>query len=257
MKKIFIRIGFLSLLFCSGCATVATNTITQTSTIDALLAGSYDGSVSCRQLLQYGDFGIGTFDRLDGEMILLNGRIYQVKADGAVYMPDPSVTSPFASVCRFVPDNHFTLQSKSDYKMIQETIDQAVPNKNIFCAVRIHGRFASMKTRSVPAQTKPYPLLADVTKNQPVFNMESIQGTIVGFRCPDFVKGVNVPGYHFHFLSDDSTRGGHILDFVLDEGNCEVDVCHRFLLVLPEGGKGMEHLDLSLDRTGELQKVEK
>lgn len=248
---------FLLLLFCFGCSKETTDTITQASTIEALMAGAYDGSVSCAELLKNGDFGLGTFDRLDGEMIILKGEVLQVKADGCVYRPKGSLLSPFASVCYFRPEERLDIKDESDYQKTREIIDAAIPNNNIFYAIKIHGKFSRMKTRSVPAQTKPYPVLAEVTKNQPVFDLKDIEGTIVGFRCPAFAGGVNVTGYHFHFISDDLARGGHILDFVLEEGLCEIDACHRYLLVLPEGGRGLEGIDLSLDRRSEIEKVEK
>ncbi len=257
MKTLSIRILLITLLFSAGCATTSTDTVTQTSTIDALLAGVYDGTISCGELLGYGNFGIGTFDRLDGEMIVLDGKVYQVKADGLVYTPSPVLLTPFASVCYFAPEDRFGIEGPADYPAVRETIDKAVPNQNLFCAVKIEGKFGKMKTRSVPAQSKPYPPLAEVTKDQPVFELEDARGTIVGFRCPPFVEGINVPGYHFHFLSDDRTAGGHVLEFTLDEGECEVDVCNRYLLILPEGGEGLAGLDLSRDRSEELEAVER
>ncbi|MBN2453564.1 MAG: acetolactate decarboxylase [Candidatus Omnitrophica bacterium] len=255
MEKI-LPLLLLLCLFC-GCASVATNTITQVSTIDALLAGSYDGVMSCGELLKYGDFGIGTFDRLEGEMIILDDRVFQVKSDGLVYSPSLSILTPFASVGYFVPDKRFDLPPGADLHGAEDAIDTAVPNKNIFLALKIHGTFRYMKTRSVPLQDKPYPALTEVTKNQPVFEISDVSGTIVGFRCPDYVKGINVPGYHFHFISDDLKKGGHVLDFTLKEGTVEADLCGRYLLILPDDGKGLEGLDLSRDRSAELQKVER
>lgn len=258
MKRFLSRgMLFLFLLFCFGCSKGTTNTITQASTIEALMAGAYDGSVSCAELLKSGNFGLGTFDRLDGEMIILNGEVFQVKADGGVYRPKGSLLSPFAAVCFFTPEKRFDIKEESDYQRTRDIIDNAILNKNIFYAVKIHGRFSGMKTRSVPPQTRPYPVLTEVTKNQPVFDFKDIEGTVVGFRCPPFAGGVNVPGYHFHFISDDLARGGHILDFVLEEGLCEIDACHRYLLVLPEGGRGLEGIDLSRDRRSEVEKVER
>ena len=112
MKKLLL---VFVLVFCGGCLTGQADRITQTSTIDALLAGAYDGQITCRQLLSYGDFGIGTFDKLDGEMTVLNGKIYQVKSDGKVYNPAGDTKTPFATVCNFKPDIQFAIQS-ADFK---------------------------------------------------------------------------------------------------------------------------------------------
>lgn len=250
MRKLWM---ILPVIFIAGCVT--SNRITQTSTIDALLAGAYDGQVECKQLLSYGDFGIGTFDRLDGEMTVLDGNVYQIKADGKVYRPAANIKSPFATVCRFRPDNDFEIKS-ADFKTAESIIDSKFPNQNIFAAVKITGTFKYIKTRSVPAQNKPYPPLVEVAKNQPVFEMHDVRGTIVGFRSPPFVKGVNVSGYHFHFLDKDFAQGGHVLDFQLDAGKCEIDKCNELLLILPEDDV-LKDIDLSKDKSKELQKVEK
>lgn len=244
-------------LLAAGCATAPENTVFQTSTIDALLVGVYDGHLSCRDLLKQGDFGIGTFEALDGEMVVLDGRIYQVKADGSVAEVKNDASTPFASVCFFQPDIRFDPAPASDFAAIEEQVNRLAPNQNLFCAVRISGKFKTMHTRSVPRQKKPYPPLHKVTAKQPEFFMKDIEGDIVGFRCPDFVKGVNVPGYHLHFISRDRTQGGHILGFELAEGRGAVDLLNRFYLQLPEDAESFAAADLSKDRSEELHAVEK
>jgi acetolactate decarboxylase len=241
----------------SGCSTAVPNTVTQVSTIDAILAGAYDGQVTCRELISHGDFGIGTFDNLDGEMVLVDGRMYQVKADGKVYSPSLDTETPFAVVVDFAPEVRMKLKRRLNFQSFVEMMDKKMPATNLFSAVRIKGRFESMRTRSVPAQKKPYPPLAEVTKNQPEFDMSNVSGTIVGFRCPPYVKGINMPGYHLHFLSDDLSSGGHVLDFVFDEGVVEIDFCNRFLMILPEDDSAFSELDLGVDRSGDLEKAER
>lgn len=252
MKKLLL---VFTLIFITGCLPAAKNRISQTSTIDALLAGAYDGQMTCGKLLTYGDFGIGTFDKLDGEMTVLGGKVYQIKTDGKVYCPVASTTTPFATVCNFQPDTQFEIQS-ADFKITESFLDEKFPNQNIFLAVKISGTFKHIKVRSVPAQQKPYQPLAEVVKKQSVFDINDVSGTIVGFRTPPFVKGVNVAGYHFHFLSDDFTQGGHVLDFELTGGECKIDRCDEFLLILPKDDV-LKDIDLSKDKTEELQKVEK
>jgi len=256
MKHLFYLIIGLSLII-SGCAAPGKNTAFQTSTIDALLAGVYDGNMSCRDLLKHGDFGIGTFDHLDGEMVTLDGKIYQVKADGKVYNPDMSLKTPFATICQFDADETILIKPGLDYDEFEKMLNEFAPNQNLFYAIKITGQFKSMKTRSVPAQHKPYPPLKEITKNQPEFNMKNISGTIVGFRCPPYVKGINVPGYHLHFISSDRTQGGHILNFEVADGKCEIDVLTQFFLTLPVNDKEFAGTDLSLNRTKELKAVEK
>lgn len=258
MKRLvpFLCIG-LVIVF-SACTSLPTkNTITQAATIDALLAGAYDGSMTCGELLRYGDLGIGTFDRLDGEMVVVDGCVFQVKADGKVYRPESHVKTPFAAVCPFSADRTVTFGTGTDYDEVKRMLDELVPNQNIFCAIKMNGTFTRMHTRSVPAQEKPYPPLARVTRNQPEFHMDNISGQIVGFRCPAYVKGINVPGYHLHFLSDDRTRGGHILGFEIARASGGVDICDHFLLILPRADEMFGSVDLTKDRAAELEEVEK
>ena len=255
------RIGLISLiaLMCAalvGCSTGPADTITQVSTIDALLAGAYDSEVTCADVMARGDFGLGTFEHLDGEMVLLDGTLYQVKADGKVYTSPTTTPTPFASVCRFQPERSLAINAPTDFAGLEELIDAAAPNKNLFCAIRVDGRFARVRTRSVPAQTKPYPPLAEVTKDQPEFEITDVEGTLVGFRCPAYVKGINVPGYHLHFLTADRSRGGHVLELEITEGAASLDICHRLLIILPREAGGFATTDLTQDRTRELQAIE-
>ncbi len=252
MKKGIVLI----LLLLVGCATPQRNTITQISTIDALLASAYDGQMTLDQLCKYGDLGIGTFDALDGELILLDHQVYQACADGTVKLMPTNATTPFASVVNFMPDLTPCLKNVLTEKTFQTAVDELAPNQNLFLAVRFDGYFTSMKVRSVSKQEKPYPPLAEVAQHQAVFEYIGVSGTILGFRCPSFVKGINVSGYHLHFISDDKTKGGHILDFTTIGGNLQLDTCNRFYMVLPEQEQ-FAVLDLSKDRSTELEKVEK
>jgi len=258
MRRYVFTIVFGTVLFFFGCAPSGhKDTVTQYSTIDALLSGFYDGDISCKELLNYGNFGIGTFNRLEGEMIILDGSVFQVKADGVVYKPAVETKTPFATVCCFHSDQELVFNKRLDFDALQTVIDEAVPNKNIFCAIKITGTFAQMKTRSLPAQKKPYPPLLEVTKNQPEFLMENVKGTLLGFRCPSYVKGINVSGYHLHFISQDLNQGGHVISFELVNGRGEMDVCRTFYLILPENQDAFRCVDLSKNRSKELERVEK
>lgn len=250
-----LAVGWLALT--GGCATRGRDTVTQVATIDALLAGAFDGSMALSELLQYGDLGIGTFDRLDGEMVVLDGRVWQVRADGSVREPSRQTTTPFAAVIRFAPDLTMPVDQPLDLTGLQERINAAGLNSNLMHAVRVRGNFSSVKTRSVPPQQKPYPTLAEVTRHQPVFNATNVAGTLVGFRLPAYVGGINVPGYHLHFLADDRSFGGHLLECVMTDGVIEADASHRFTMILPEGDAGFGRVDLSLDRSAALHEVER
>ena len=243
-------------LIAAGPLYAGRDTLTQVSTIDALMTGVYDGDTTLFSLKGKGDFGIGTFNTLDGEMILLDGEFYRVTATGSVERPGPQARTPFAAVTFFDPDRKLPLDRGLDFPGMTKQADKTLPTANIFYAVKITGRFQSVRVRSVPAQQKPYRPLNDVVKTQPVFEMKNVEGTIVGFRCPPFVKGVNVPGYHLHFLASDRKAGGHVLDFTVEQALLEIDDTDEFMLMLPSD-KAFYGADLTQDREKELKSVEK
>jgi len=185
----------------------------QVSTIDALLSGIYDGSTTVGELKRHGDFGLGTFDAIDGEMVVFEGTVYQVKSDGSVNAVDNNVGVPFATVHFFTAAQSGVLSGIQSYAGLKEALDGFEACKNYPCAFRLHGRFARVKTRSAPKATKPYPPLAEhVAATQNFFYADDINGTLLGYKLPAYFEKFNVPGYHFHFISDDKTFGGHVLE---------------------------------------------
>ena len=255
MKGLLVRILFVFILFI-GASCARQGVITQVSTIDALMTGVYDGEMTLADLKQKGDFGLGTFNTLDGEMVVLDGQFYRATAAGAVERPDMNTKTPFAAVTFFKPDRRVSISKGLDFQKVSQQADSRIPTPNIFYAIRITGTFQMVKTRSVPAQEKPYKALSEVVKTQPVFDLKHLEGTIIGFRCPSYVKGVNVPGYHLHFLSADRTSGGHVLDFSIENGTLEMSEIKEFFLMLPSD-KAFYNADLSQDRGKELRAVEK
>ena len=241
-----------------GCSHVqeSNDVLFQTSTISALLEGVYDGEVTFEELKRHGDFGIGTFNDLDGEMIGLDGEFYQVKADGVAYPVDDSMKTPFANVTFFEADNSVPLNEPLDYKGLEEYLDKILPTESIFYAVRIDGTFKYIKTRSVPGQKKPYPRLVEVVKNQAIFEFHDVEGTMVGMRCPAYVNGINVPGYHIHFIDKERKSGGHLLECQIGNVKVDVDYTSEFYMALPKKGEFYK-ANLAEDKQAELEKVEK
>lgn len=253
-----VIVALILALFVAGCKPQGTNGITQVATIDALLSGVYDGHMALGTLRGYGDFGIGTFAALDGEMILLDGTFYQARADGKIYQPAPTERTPFACVTTFVADHREALTTPMNLTALEAKLDALVPQQNKFCAVIVRGMFSQVRVRSVPAQKKPYQPLLEVTKNQAVFTLTNVQGALLGFRAPAFVKGVNIPGYHVHFLADDHAGGGHVLECEMTSGMLELDSVHEWLnIYLPTDSVAFATADLQQNRAVELQKVEK
>lgn len=232
-----------------------TDTVTQVSILNALLASRFDGCLPCRELLAHGDLGIGTFDRMEGEMVMVDGSIYQVKADGRVYTPDLDNRTPFATVCRFHADETWPLSAPTDFEALRKAFDEKAANPNVFCAVRVDGSFSYMRTHALQMQSKPYPPTADVVRACVRFEMRDVSGTIVGFRGPPYVRGVNDTGYHLHFLSDDKTQGGHILEFVMERGTCAINICSNHVVILPEDGAALAGIDMTRDLVDEFHRA--
>jgi acetolactate decarboxylase len=51
---------------------------------------------------------------------------------------------------------------------------------------------------------------------------------------PGYIEGLNLPGYHLHFITDDKKMGGHLLDCLIQEARIEIDLSSDFYMTLPE-----------------------
>ena len=231
------------------------DTLFQASTISALMKGVYDGSMTVGQLRPYGDFGIGTFQALNGEMLELDGIFYRASLDGSItVVPDDTIT-PFAVVTFLDKDQVVNIAQQMDLSQLQSYVDSQVASENYFYAVKIEGKFSYMKTRSVPEQSKPYPPLTEAVKNQQVTEFHDVEGTMIGFRCPPYVDGVNVPGYHFHFIDKGRKMGGHVLDLRTSDVKLTIDNTANFVMVLP-GTQGFNKVNLGTGAPEGLKQVE-
>ena len=191
------------------------HTLFQVSTSGALVQGIYERAVSSTFLLNYGDFGIGTFDNLDGEMVVLDGAIYQARSDGKV------------------ADQDQIIDSASSFENLTKICNQYRDSDNLFYAFRIDGHFNHIHTRAMKATLDGLPL-AQAAAIQPEFEFKDIDGTLVGLWSPQFSSSLNVAGYHFHFLSVDRTKGGHLLDCSGKNLRVRVERLNDFHLSLPE-----------------------
>ena len=235
--NVLIFLLLLSMALTVGCAAEEpedTDVLFQVSTLKALTQGVYDGEITLEELTANGDLGIGTFDGLDGEMVVLDGTVYQIPADGKAVEADSGMLTPFAAITPFEADTEAEFENIHDYETLKTALDALLESRNVFSAFRIDGTFSYIKTRSVPKQQEPYPLLSEVTASQPTFEFQNVKGTIVGFWCPEYAEGVNLPGYHLHFLSEDRTAGGHLLECALETATVQIDTTTEFRMLLPE-----------------------
>lgn len=236
-------------------AAYAGDVIFQTSTIDALMEGVYDGNSTYGELKKHGDFGLGTLNDLDGEMIGLGGVFYQVKSDGKVSVVPDDARTPFAAVTFFEPDRNLTLTKTLGCNELESYLETLFPSKNIFYAVKIEGSFDHVKTRSVPRQKKPFPPLTEVVKHQSYFEFDHTKGTMAGFWFPAYMKDINVAGFHLHFITDDKQAGGHVLDCTVSSVKIEIDYSRDLDLSLPETS-GFYNADLT-ESSDDVNSVEK
>ena len=236
-------------------AVPAVDAITQVSVINSLMIGRYDGVMSVSELLKLGDFGLGTLDHLDGEMIVLDGKVYQIRGDGAVLDVGFDRSTPFGVVKRFKADGEFACPAVDNLTDLEKALAESFRQSNNFLAIRVDGRFASLTLRSVGRQEPPYKLLAEVAKGQSVWTRENLNGTLIGIRSPAWAGGLTVPGYHWHFLASDHKSGGHVLDCKVIEGKVQYDVCGDWLIKL-EKSESFNQADLVKDQSKDLKRVE-
>ncbi len=204
----------------------------QISTISALSNGAYDGLITFDGLLEKGDFGLGTFDALDGELIVLDGAAYRVPASGIAEAVDGNITTPFAAVTTWETDARHTFNNPMNCVDLEAELDGLLDIDAAY-AIKVHGQFDELTTRSEDRQEKPYAPLADVLKDQIKFELTNVDATMAGFRLPDYMSGSNAAGYHFHALTEDQQAGGHVLDCRTKSITVEIDAIDSWLVDLP------------------------
>lgn len=268
MKNIcYIILSALLLAACSaGKNTTAGNPATgkrphdymyQYSIMDALQAGVYDGNMTFGELKKKGNFGVGTFNRLDGEMIMLDDEVYKMSHDGTISKVSDKDSTPLAFVKFFQADTSFVIMGNNlTYADVQAIILNAL-NKNEMYAIKLKGTFTTMRGRSVIPAVRPYPELADHIKNggQANFNFAQIRGTCVGFLMPGYMARTNVAGYHVHFIADDHAHGGHIFDFTTNRLEVEIDHIKGTTIEL-NTHPDFDKTDFSKDRVKDIKKIE-
>jgi acetolactate decarboxylase len=205
----------------------------QTSTIEALLGGAFDGDVSLSEILEHGDLGLGTLNGLDGELIIIDGHAWKADAACDLIRADGSWRTPYAVVVPFGPTPPVTLSGPLSFAELGRAIGHRLEDMASPTAVRVEGHFSHVRVRSVPRQQHPYPPLAEALTQQQVSDLEDVSGTMVGFCFPDALDGIEMLGWHLHFVCDDRARGGHVLDFRLTRGVAHVDDATELKVELP------------------------
>lgn len=195
----------------------------------------FEGDITAETLKTKGDIGLGSYNALDGELIMLDGVLYQATQDGNVQTPPDDIKIAYANTTFFDMEDSFELLNIPNYKTLRDSINAHIPTKNIFYAFKIHGDFKKMKCGGLHKQEPPYETGLDVLiPNRPVFERENFSGTMVGFFCPEYIGNINVAAYHLHFVSDDKQFAGHVMEFEATDLTVEVDYIYEYTFALPQ-----------------------
>jgi acetolactate decarboxylase len=210
-----------------------TQTLFQLAAFNSFAEGNYSGVMAFSDLAKHGDFGIGTLDGLDGEMIALDGVFYQVPASGVPVEVPADATAPYATITFFKPNITFTVTEPMNYSQLKTRIDDALPSQNAIYAIKVTATYDWAQTRSPHKQSEPYQPLTQALTNQAVFTLNNVSATAVGFRFPSSMDGVDYAGYHLHLITDDRQAGGHLLDCIAQNITVQIDQINNYNLVLP------------------------
>lgn len=234
------------------------NDIFQYSTVSALMAGLATSGPTASQLQGYGTHGIGTFEKMDGELLYIDGQAYQFTSDGHTRAAPPDLSLPFVQVTKFVPE--YMTKVSSNLKR-DNLIDLfSAPGgegggKNSFIPFTIKGSFRAVHLRVAGPQQHDGQSLSEVAKNAKQWSLTDVKGTIFGIMSPEWTQGISVAGIHCHFITDPDAdgevEGGHVRDFEVADG-VEVtwSVTGRYHLGMPRG-KQWEDLELgTVDQAG-------
>ncbi len=236
------------------------NRMYQVSTLQALALGYTKKVITVSELLQNGDTGLGTFEDVNGEMIIMDGHCYQARSDGSVMEADPNAGVPFSAVARLLGTRQFEMTDKQDIESIRTELTQRIEEHfglNSMHVVRIDGEYEKVDARSEEPYKSHHITLKEVLdQNQTSFVFENIRGSLVGVYFPDHMDGINMPGWHLHFLSEDKTKGGHVFNVILKKGTVRLDKITRIEIDLPKAA-AFDTYSLKQASEEEIKKVEK
>lgn len=233
---------------------VSQHTLFQVSTSSALVQGVYQGCVKLSDILQHGDFGLGTFESLDGEGVLFEGVAWHARSDGSLKRVALTETTPFWVVTRFVPERHQALRPVDGWANLCAQLDALRTTQNVFVSLCVRGVFEKLRYR-IACRAEPGEDLVSATSHQAEFSAQNVSGVLVGFWTPGYARTLNVPGYHLHFISDDHTRGGHVLDVQAKDLQVSWMLDNQIQIALPETQAFLQ-TDLTQDPQAALAKAE-
>jgi len=211
--------------------------IFQISTLQALALGYSRAVVTVKELLTHGDIGLGTFEDVNGEMIVIDGECFRATEDGTVFKADHDMGVPFASVAKAKADVDYELGAIDDIEKLKENLTLKIEEGfglNSMHIARIDGKFKQVRARSESAYRSHHVDLKDIlAKTQRDFAFNNVDGTLVCIYYPDYMDGINAPGWHVHFVSEDRSKGGHVFDMNMIGGRAQLTKINRIEIQLP------------------------
>ncbi len=235
------------------------NKMFQVSTLQALALGYSRAVITVEELLKEGDTGLGTFEDVNGEMIVMDGHCYRADKDGNISVVNNDVGVPFAAVARLYGEQQFSLGSITDIEVLRRELTNRIEERfglNSMHIVKIDGHFDKVDARSeAPYRSHHVSLKEMLKKNQNAFIFENIKGSLVGVYFPDYMDGINMPGWHLHFLSEDKSKGGHVFDMSLRDGAAKIDKISNMYIKIPREA-AFDTYSLKQDLHEEIKSVE-
>ena len=212
-------------------------TLYQISTLQALSMGYSRAVIPVEAFLQHGNIGLGTFEDVNGEMILLDGQCFRAAENGAVVRAEPDRGVPFAVATFFHHGDKIPIEYVENIEVLKHLLDLKIGadfGLNSMHIVRIDGSFAKVCARSESAHRSHHVSLKDILqKTQNDFIFHDITGTLVCVYFPDYMDGINAPGWHLHFISDDRSLGGHVFDLTMKQGTMIINKISQIQIQLP------------------------
>jgi len=225
----------------AGCTTAQNDskTVFIAGSFGALSRSVYDGEITLGELKRHGDFMLGTTNGIDGELIGLDGKYYRIGAQGKISPADDSWKTPWASATFLKVDKVVTVDKELTWEQLKEYLTSQLPTQNIFYAMKISGTFSYLKARSLTKLNRPYPTTpyATISQNEPTFEFNNVDSTLVTFFSPSCIGDLNYPGYHAHFINSGNNYGGHVLDCRITKGSVEIGYAPNLTVNLPQNSE--------------------
>jgi len=210
--------------------TFPTVSLFQLGNASALFSGAIEGDITYGQLREKGDFGLGTFNGIQGEMVALNGNFYKISQKGKTIPVNPHWKTPYVELVKFTSDKAVHFEKIDRYAALKQLLNAKLDNKNIPYAIKISGMFQLMKLRSRSPRTASQ--TQDVIEE--TYSIENVKGTLVGFWFPDYLLSLTVPKFHFHFISDDRKMSGHVLELKAEYADAVFNKINQIDLAFPQ-----------------------